>query len=647
MIRLTDVTLARGTKILLRDASCVMHPGEKIGLIGPNGSGKTSLFALLEGELGCDAGSVDVPVAWRISAVAQELSASSQSVVDHLIDGDHVLRAIQVELNAAERAHDDNQAGAGEALAELHERLGRADAYTARARAESLLAGLGFTPEQFNAPVSSLSGGWRMRLELGRALMAPSDLLLLDEPTNHLDLDAIVWLEQWLARYPGTLLVVSHDREFLDAVCGAVLCIDDTSLTRYTGNYSAFELRHAEALRQRHANFQRQQRDIERLQRFITRFKAKASKARQAQSRVKTLERMELLAPLHASSPFSFRFREPAGTSDPMLVAEGLVCGYVHDGVEKPILRDVDLTIRSGERIGLLGANGQGKSTLIKTLAGTLPPLAGELVCARQLAVGYFAQQQVDMLRLDESALHQLSRIAPQTREQELRDYLGSFDFRGDQVHAPVGPFSGGEKARLALALIIWQRPSLLLLDEPTNHLDLETRAALTMALAQFEGTLVLVSHDRALLAASADRLLIVAHGTLSPFEGDLADYRAFLSGGSVAGRTAAPGESAAPAAPVAAPRAVRREEAQQRAEVAQRRRPIESRIQRIEAQLAKLAAQRSVLEAALSDPSAYSPENKEQLREWLLEQAYTARASERLEHEWLEQHALLDEVNA
>ncbi len=660
MIRLTDVTLARGTKILFRDASAVMHPGERLGLIGANGSGKSSLFGLLRGELSHDSGNVEIPPAWRIASVAQEDEAVLRSVTEHIIDGDVALRAIEGELAAVELQHDAGDHGSGEALALLHERLAHANAYTARARAETLLYGLGFKAHQFDAPVASLSGGWRKRLELGRTLMAPSDLLLLDEPTNHLDLDAIVWLEQWLARYPGTLLVVSHDREFLDAVCGAVFAIEDGTLRRYTGNYSSYELQAAEARRQRQGAYERQQRDVAHLQKFIDRFKAKASKARQAQSRVKALERMEMIAPLHAASPFSFRFREPQTVSDPLLVAENLTCGYVADDTTIPILTGVQLTIRNGERIGLLGANGQGKSTLIKTLAGSLAPLAGELVCARNLAVGYFAQQQVDMLRSDDSPLRSLARVAPDTREQELRNYLGGFDFRGDVVSAPIAPLSGGEKARLALALIIWQRPSLLLLDEPTNHLDLETRSALSLALAQFEGTLVLVSHDRALLQASADRLLIVAQGTLKPFDGDLEDYRAFLLGinrppSAAAANSVPASQAAGPRAgsgrPVAGPStttpasAPSKNRGSARSAAATRRRPIETRIQRVEAQLAKFNEKRAELEAALAAPETYQPEQQEQLREWLVEQAYTAREIERLEAEWLEQQALLDAV--
>ncbi len=646
MIRIQQLGLSRGTKSLFSNATAVIHPGERVGLIGSNGAGKSTLFALLAGTIGPDLGDVDVPSAWRISSVAQDNVPSETSAIEHVIDGDGPLRRLEQMLAHVETEHAEDAPGAGEQLGELHEQLAQAGAYTARARAEALLFGLGFTQQQCTEPVSRLSGGWRMRLELGRALMAPSDLLLLDEPTNHLDLDAIVWLEQWLKRYPGTLVVVSHDREFLDSVCTAILAIDNQTLQRYSGNYSSYELQFAERRRQVQLAFERQQRDVAHLHRFIERFKAKASKARQAQSRVKALERMEMLAPVHADSPFSFRFREAQETADPMLVADDLVCGYRSAGQERPILHEVELAIRNGERIGLLGANGQGKSTLIKTLAGTLEPLSGTLTRARNLAIGYFAQQQVDMLRLDESPLHQIARVAPNTREQELRDYLGSFNFRGDAVHGRVELFSGGEKARLALALLIWQRPSLLLLDEPTNHLDLETRAALTVALAQFEGTVVLVSHDRSLLAATTDRLVLVAAARVREFEGDLDDYRNFLLG------VSAP-ESVSAAAPVvgAGPKARRDTRpatgSAPRGQSGSRRKPIESRIARIEEQLTRLAARRAEIEALLAQGTTYDEAQREQLRAALVDQAYTAREIEKLEEQWLEQTNLLDQLQA
>ena len=409
------------------------------------------------------------------------------------------MRAIEARIAAASAAHD------GAAEAHEHAAFADADGYTAPARAETLLLGLGFTLQQTREPVSSFSGGWRMRLNLAQALMCRSDLLLLDEPTNHLDLDAIVWLEDWLHRYPGTLIVISHDREFLDSVCNVTLHLENRQIKRYGGNYSQFEILRAQQIALQQSAYEKQQKTVEHLQSFINRFKAKATKAKQAQSRVKALEKMELIAPAHASSAFTFEFRMPDAAPNPMIVMDDVRCGYHTENGEVPIVEDVTLSIQNGQRIGLLGANGQGKSTLIKTLAATLDALAGTVRQGKGLRIGYFAQHQLETLRPDDSPLQHLARLAPDTREQELRDFLGGFNFSGEMATAKIAPFSGGEKARLALALIIWQKPNLLLLDEPTNHLDLETRHALTMALAQFEGTLILVSHDRALLRATTD----------------------------------------------------------------------------------------------------------------------------------------------
>jgi len=653
MIRLEHVNLRRGTKVLLQDASTVIHAGEKVGLIGPNGAGKSSLFALLRNELGCDAGSVQQPQHWRVAHVAQESITPACTALDFVIEGDDRLRALTDAICKAEADHSQDPAESGERLGELHGQFEDAGGYSVRARAQALLLGLGFSLIQTEAAVASFSGGWRMRLSLARALMSPSDLLLLDEPTNHLDLDAIVWLEQWLRRYAGTLIVISHDREFLDAVCMVILRVKNEELTRYTGNYSAFEVLCAEQVRQGQFAFAKQQRDIAHLRKFVDRFKAKASKAKQAQSRVKALERMEILAPAHADSPFSFRFRAPDGMPDPMLVAENLSCGYSSEAPPKRVLSGVNLVVRSGERIGLLGANGQGKSTFIKTLAGTLSPLTGELRSARGLAIGYFAQHQVDTLRLDETPLEQLMRIAPGAREQELRDYLGSFDFQGSMVNAPVAPFSGGEKARLALALLIWRKPNLLLLDEPTNHLDLEMRDALTRALAQFEGAVILVSHDRSLLRATTDQFILVANAEVRPFSGDLEEYRDWLlahpkstdertlnTGGSdKAARVSVPEESQG--------KQKRRLDATTRNELAQKRRPLESRIKRVEEQLAKLTTQKSSLDTQLSYTDTYLETKREILRDLLADQAYTTREIVRLEEEWLELHSLLEQLAA
>jgi ATP-binding cassette subfamily F protein 3 len=601
VIRLAQVSLARGTKRLLEGADLSLHPGERIGLIGANGSGKTSLFALLRGELHADKGEVDYPAHWRVSHVAQETPALERPALEYAIDGDTHLRNLERKLAEAETAND------GTLIGELHAQLADADAYTVRSRAERLLAGLGFSQAELDHPVSSFSGGWRMRLNLAQALMRPSDLLLLDEPTNHLDLDAIIWLEDWLRRYPGTLLVISHDRDFLDGVVTAIVHIDQRKLRRYSGDYSSFEQQRAQALVLAQAQYDKQARERAHLQSFIDRFKAKATKARQAQSRMKMLARMEDLAPLHASAPFSFEFREPLRAPDPLIVFEDVQAGYG----ENIVLRKIDLSIRAEQRIGLLGVNGAGKSTLIKTIAGALPALGGGCVFNKGLQIGYFAQHQVEMLRDDESPLWHLGRISKDVREQQLRDYLGSFNFPGEMATSSIEHFSGGEKARLALALIVWQRPNLLLLDEPTNHLDLETREALTVALAQFEGTLVLVSHDRHLLRATTEQLLIVSEGRLSEFDGDLDDYRDSL----LARKDEAP-KPAVKKPPAA------------------RKKGVESRLKRLEETIARLNAQKSDIEARLAEPALY--QDAAALKALLVDQAYVAKEIDRLETEWL-----------
>jgi ATP-binding cassette, subfamily F, member 3 len=527
MIRFTRITLRRGAKVLLEDADVALNPGDKIGLIGANGTGKSSIFAMLRGELHADQGDVDYPQRWRVAHVAQETPALDRPAIEYAIDGDTTLRRLETELAAAEAADD------GEGIGSIYADLADADAWTARPRAEQLLYGLGFSHDQMEQPVASFSGGWRMRLNLAQALMCPSDLLLLDEPTNHLDLDAIIWVEEWLKKYKGTLVIVSHDRDFLDGVVNVIVHIDNKKLKRYAGHYSDFERQRAAAVVLVAGMIEKQQRERAHLESFINRFKAQASKARQAQSRMKMLARMEDLAPLHASAPFQFEFREPLRAPDPLLVLDGVAAGYrsteMEGAADKVVVRGIKFALQSGQRYGLLGINGAGKSTLIKTIAGELAPLSGTANFNKGLVIGYFAQHQVEMLRNDESPLWNLAKIAPRVREQELRGFLGGFNFPGEMALNPITNFSGGEKARLALAMIVWQRPNLLLLDEPTNHLDLETREALTVALAQFEGTLVLVSHDRHLLRATTDQFLIVADGKLQPFDGDMDDYRDWL----------------------------------------------------------------------------------------------------------------------
>ena len=660
MIRLSQLTLIRGTKVLLENTDLTLNPGDKIGLIGSNGTGKSSLFALLRGELHQDQGEVDYPARWRLSHVAQETPALDRPALEYAIDGDTTLRQLEADLAEAEAAND------GMRMGELHAALGEADAYTVRSRAEQLLRGLGFTHEQMGEAVASFSGGWRMRLNLAQALMCPSDLLLLDEPTNHLDLDAIIWVEEWLKRYEGTLVIVSHDRDFLDGVVNVIVHIDQKKLKRYSGNYSSFERQRAAAVVLAAGMMEKQARERAHLESFIERFRAKASKARQAQSRMKMLAKMEELAPLHVTAPFQFEFREPLKAPDPLLVLEDVDAGYRVDsgekrvGGDKLVVGDIRFALASGQRYGLLGINGAGKSTFIKTIAGELEPLSGTATFNKGLVVGYFAQHQVEMLRDDESPLWHLARIAPRVREQELRSFLGSFNFPGDMAMGAIRSFSGGEKARLALAMIVWQRPNLLLLDEPTNHLDLETREALTVALAQFEGTLVLVSHDRHLLRATTDQFLLVADGGLEPFDGDLDDYRDWLfktklgvvvaqappPAAEVAAKPAPEKKAIAPASPVDR-RDQKRKEAAERQRLSSARKPIESRTKRIEEQMAKLNARKADLDSRLADPGIHADANKESLKALILDQAYVERELAQLEAEWLELQTQLELIEA
>ena len=540
MIILKNLSLRRSAKVLLDNASVSINPGEKVGLVGRNGAGKSSLFALLNGTLHEDKGDFSMPSQWRMAQVAQDMPETDESATDFVIAGDTLLAAAQAEVTAAEESDD------GERMAHAYMALHDAGAHDAQSRAQALILGLGFQVRELDRPVNSFSGGWRMRLQLARALMCPSDLLLLDEPTNHLDLDALVWLEAWLKKYPGTLLVISHDREFLDAVTNVTLHIENGQLTRYGGNYSTFEDMRAEQMALQQAAFARQQDKIAHLQAFINRFKAKASKAKQAQSRVKALDRMERLAPMLASADFTFEFKEPLNLPNPMLTIDDASFGYPPPADapagEPPtvIVQHVSKSVFAGQRIGILGANGQGKSTLVKTIARTLPVVAGAVTEGKGLNIGYFAQQELDVLRPLDTPLEHMIRLARDTianggagqfssREQDLRNFLGTFNFSGDMVKQAVGTMSGGEKARLVLCMIVWQRPNLLLLDEPTNHLDLATREALAMALNEFEGTLMLVSHDRALLRSVCDEFWLVTRGGVEPFDGDLDDYQRYL----------------------------------------------------------------------------------------------------------------------
>jgi ATP-binding cassette subfamily F protein 3 len=637
MIRLQQLSLMRGTKPLFENTDLTLNPGDKIGLIGANGAGKSTLFGMLRDELHPDQGSIDFPRSWRVAHVAQETPALERAAIDYAIDGDTTLRKLEKELAEVEAMQ--NQEDAGHRIGELYGLLADADAYTVRSRGEQLLAGLGFSQEQMTQPVSSFSGGWRMRLNLAQALMCPSDLLLLDEPTNHLDLDAIIWLEDWLKRYAGTLIVISHDRDFLDGVVNVIVHIDERKLKRYSGNYSSFERQRAAQIVLAQGMLEKQQRKQAHLQSYIDRFKAQATKARQAQSRIKALARMEEIAPLRAAAEFSFEFREPLRAPNPLLTLDEVAIGYRGDeGTEKKIAAGINFSLQTGQRIGLLGVNGAGKSTFIKTIAGELQTLHGVGSFGKGLAIGYFAQHQLEMLRDDESPLWHLVRIAPTVREQELRNFLGSFNFPGTMVTSPIRPFSGGEKARLALALIVWQRPNLLLLDEPTNHLDLETREALTDALAQFEGTLILVSHDRHLLRATTDQFLIVADGSMTAFDGDLDDYKDWLFKTKLAAKNQSTTE---PTAQVKTPVVVAPKKSSPINPA--KRKPIEARIKRLEEQMSRLNEQKILLDARLAEPELYEHSRKDELRALQEEQATCSRDLATLEAEWLEQQESLE----
>jgi ATP-binding cassette subfamily F protein 3 len=630
MIRLQNLTLQRGPQRLLEDAELTLHAGQKAGLIGANGAGKSSLFALLRGELHPDSGDCFLPADWRIAHMRQEVDTLERLAVDYVLDGDLRLRQVQRDLAAAEAAHD------GAAQARYHSELDSADGYTADARARKLLAGLGFTNEQMDRQVGDFSGGWRMRLNLAQALMCPSDLLLLDEPTNHLDLDAIIWLEEWLKSYPGTLMLISHDRDFLDAVVDHVAHVDQRKITLYRGGYSAFERARAERLAQQQQAYEKQQAQRAHMESYIARFKAQATKARQAQSRIKALERMEELTAAHVDSPFDFVFRESQKISSPLIDLSDARLGYG----EKTVLEKVKLQLTPGARIGLLGPNGAGKSTLIKNLAGELSPLAGRLTRGENTVVGYFAQHQLDSLDSKASPLLHLQRLAPTEREQTLRDFLGGFDFRGARIDEPVLNFSGGEKARLALALIAWDRPNLLLLDEPTNHLDLEMRLALTMALQEFSGAVLVVSHDRHLLKSTTDNFYLVADGKVEEFDGDLEDYTRWL----VEYRQRNAPVSNTPVNPDKTDKKAQRQAA---AALRQQLAPHKREADKLEAELGKLHEKLAKIDASLGDSDIYEPLRKNELRDLLAEQARLKVREAELEEAWMEALELLESMQA
>jgi len=616
MIELINLSLQRGGKALLEEASLRVNPGEHMALVGANGSGKSSLFKLLCNELSYDSGDLHMPAQWQIAQMRQEVEASDRPAIEYVIDGHQHYRRIEADIEAC---NDDHR------LAELLAEMELIHAYQIRSDAEQLLQGLGFALTEVDKPVSDFSGGWRIRLNLAQALMCPSDLLLLDEPTNHLDLDASLWLEQWLRRYEGTLLLISHDRDFIDACCDFVVHLEHHQLHRYRGNYSAFERQRAERLAQQQQAYEKQQAERAHMEDFVRRFRAKASKAKQAQSRLKALERMSEIAPAHVDSPFHFRFYAPSQYSDPLLGLSNAALGY-----SEPLLNKVNLSIHPGSRIGLLGANGAGKSTLMKSLAGTLTPLSGQRHSGEHLHMGYFHQHQLESLDLNASPLLQLQRLRPDAREQDIRNFLGGFNFKGERAEGSCLHFSGGEKARLALAIIVWQRPNVLLLDEPTNHLDLEMCHALTSALQEFEGAVIVVSHDRHLLRNTVDELLLVDNGSVSPFDGSLDDYRQWLLS-----RNRELGDKPQPVstAPVVDKKKARQDAAAKRAKLA----PLNNEIKKLERALQKVAEQLQAIETQLADTSLYDEANKQQLKTLLAEQARLQTENNTAEEAWLE----------
>ncbi len=632
MIFFSNLILKRGQTVLLENANATINPKQKVGLVGKNGCGKSSLFALLKNEIGAEGGEVNYPANWTLSWVNQETPALDTSALDYVIEGDRLYCRLQQELAQANADNDGN------AIARIHAQLDTIDAWTIQSRAAALLHGLGFSQDELQQPVKSFSGGWRMRLNLAQALLCPSDLLLLDEPTNHLDLDTVIWLERWLVQYQGTLILISHDRDFLDPIVNKILHIENQQLYEYSGDYSSFEIQRAAKLAQQTALYRQQQQKISHLQKYIDRFKAKASKAKQAQSRVKALEKMELIAPAYVDNPFTFAFRDPLSLPNPLVMIDKASAGYkvnesaVENTIE--ILCKIKLNLVPGSRIGLLGKNGAGKSTLIKLLAGELTALSGTVQLAKGVQLGYFAQHQLDTLRAEESALWHLQKIAPQQTEQELRNYLGSFAFHGDKVKQAVESFSGGEKARLVLALIVWQRPNLLLLDEPTNHLDLDMRQALTEALVDYQGSLVVVSHDRHLLRNTVEEFYLVHDKQVEEFNGDLDDYAKWLNDINTqsnenknGGKAQSDNENSAQN---------RKEQKRREAELRQQSAPLRKKTAEYEKQMEKLSAQLTQIERQLADSDLYEAKNKEKLTALLSEQVQCKKALEELEAEWL-----------
>ncbi|OCG61898.1 ABC transporter ATP-binding protein [Gilliamella sp. Fer4-1] len=636
MIVFDSIQVRRGVNLLLDNASATINPQQKVGLVGKNGCGKSTLFSLIKGEIQADAGTLNIPSQWQLAWVNQETPALDIPAIEYAIDGDREYRQLEKQLNTA------NEQNNGQQIAVIHEKLDTIDAWTIRARAATLLHGLGFSNEQLMLPVKSYSGGWRMRLNLAQALMCRSDLLLLDEPTNHLDLDAVIWLEKWLSNYPGTLILISHDRDFLDPLVNKIIHIEQKSLFEYTGNYSSFEIQRSTKLAQQQSLYESQQLKVAHLQNYIDRFRAKATKAKQAQSRIKMLERMELIAPAHVDNPFHFNFKPSEFLPSPLLMMDKVVAGYD----DKIILEKIKLNLVPGSRIGLLGRNGAGKSTLIKLLAGELAPKEGHINLAKGVQLGYFAQHQLEYLRPDESPLWHLTQLAePKNTEQELRNYLGGFDFQGDKVTEPVKTFSGGEKARLVLALIVWQKPNLLLLDEPTNHLDLDMRQALTEALIDFDGALVVVSHDRHLLRSTTDEFYLVHDHKVEPFDGDLDDYQKWLAEAQK-NDNQSNDEINSPKKEntINISAQDRKEQKRKQAELRAQMQPIKKQLQKEEQTQENLAKQLQMIEQQLSDPMMYESNKKSDLTSLLLQQSQLKSELEQSELKWLDLQQQLEE---
>lgn len=633
MITFSDIQLLRGGNPLLNNATATIQPGDKVGLVGKNGCGKSTLFALLKDELSIDAGSFQKPAQWELAWVAQETPALERAALEYVIDGDREYRGLEDQLRSAETA--DN----GTLVADLHGKIETIGGYSIRARAAELLDGLGFSQEQMSWNLTQFSGGWRMRLNLAQALLCRSDLLLLDEPTNHLDLDAVMWLEKWLQSYPGTLILISHDRDFLDPIVNRIIHIDNALLNEYTGNYSSFETQRAQKLILQQAMYQKQRKQMDHMQSYIDRFRYKASKARQAQSRIKALERMEQVLPAQFDNPFSFEFREPAALPNPILMMDNVSAGYG----DNLILEKIRFNLVPGSRIGLLGRNGAGKSTLIKLLSNELRPLGGDLTYSQGVKIGYFAQHQLETLHPEETPLQHLMQIAPKHTEQELRNYLGSFGFHGDKALEKVAPFSGGEKARLVLALIVWQKPNLLLLDEPTNHLDLDMRQALTMALQTFEGAMVIVSHDRYLLRATTDDLYLVHDRQVAPFDGDLVDYYKWLTEQNKADKKEATMDL--PAKNTANSAAAKKDQKRKEAEFRKLTAPLRKSLEKLEKKMDALSATIAESEQQLTDTSLYQAENKAKLTQVLSLQSSAKAELEEVELEWMSIQETLEEM--